>query len=290
MKRNYFLALVMLLSLTMLIACSKKKDNTVTNYSVNGQSVEQIDLSTLDNTTEACWMITYTDGQRSESTYAWGTERMIVGILKEAYAKATEKEKEEMTKINVTYKKNDVKDAESCWALNPDNDNNGGDNGGNNNGGDNNGGKDDDEIDLNTLDNTTPKCWEVTVNYGVNTLTQYLWMTERELVETMQMTLKNNPYVTYTYKQAAANDVNSCTKLGGNNEGDNDDEDVDDDNTPKFCWHITYAYNGIDMQEYMWDTEEDIKIYAETFGVAGFTNVKYEKSDAKTEDECDALR
>ena len=293
MKRNHFLALVMLISLTLLVACNEKKGDNVTNYSVNGQAIEKIDLSSLDNTTQACWVITYTDGQHSETSYAWGTERMIVSILKDAYAKATEKEKEEMSKLKVTYKKNDVKDEQSCWALNPDDDNNGGDNGGNNggnnggeNGGGNNGGKDDEEIDPNTLDNTTQKCWEVTVNYGSTTLTEYLWMTERELVVTMQATLKNTLF-TFTYKQADANDASSCAKLGGNDEGGNDDED--DEDTPHFCWHVTYYLYGVAMQEYMWETEEDIKTYAKIMETAGGTNVKYEKSDAKTEEECDAL-
>ena len=279
MKKLFSLAIICLTGATIIFnSCNNQtKSDTLV---VNGTAIDQIDASKLDNTTPACWEITYTDGKQTEVSYAWGTEQMIVQILQKAYKEA----KEDMSGLSCSYKKNNVKDSETCWNMNPDydEDNPGGDNTLNPGG---NGGNDDPNhnIDPATLDNTTPKCWEVTVSYGSYSMTQFLWMTERALVESMQ----KQP-LPFTYKQASANSEEACYQLGGGNQGEGEgEEDQDDANSS--CWKVTYTIYGMTFTEYMWDIEKVVSIYVQTLQKNGMTDAKYEKSSAKTEAECDAL-
>ena len=65
MKRNFFIALMCVLSAGLFFAC---KGNGVTG----GTDPEGIDPSTLDNTVKKCWEITYTVGSATEVGYLYG--------------------------------------------------------------------------------------------------------------------------------------------------------------------------------------------------------------------------
>lgn len=70
-------------------------------------------------------------------------------------------------------------------------------------------------VDPSTLDNTTNKCWHFTETatvYGIKVSDDgYVWCTERQLVETLQMAKGTG--VKATYEQASASTEEACDKL-----------------------------------------------------------------------------
>lgn len=70
------------------------------------------------------------------------------------------------------------------------------------------------DVDPATLDNTINKCWAITYTYSGISATDYVWCTERECVETLQMSQKLVSVGKYTYKHiVAAGDADACYKL-----------------------------------------------------------------------------
>ena len=76
--------------------------------------------------------------------------------------------------------------------------------------------KDVKDIDLNTLDNTTNKCWEYTYEVkakGISaTITNYIWGTERECVAVLQLAAKGANGAA-SYKEVAGKDADACYEL-----------------------------------------------------------------------------
>ena len=75
--------------------------------------------------------------------------------------------------------------------------------------------KDVKDIDLNTLDNTTNKCWEYTYEVKVKgisaTITNYIWGTERECVAVLKLAAKGANGA--SYKEVAGKDADACYEL-----------------------------------------------------------------------------
>ncbi len=63
-------------------------------------------------------------------------------------------------------------------------------------------------------DNTTPKCWEVTWKDSSSgaSETNYYWETELQVKERVK-TLEMIDQISASYKEASANDENSCNSL-----------------------------------------------------------------------------
>lgn len=76
--------------------------------------------------------------------------------------------------------------------------------------------KDVKDIDLNTLDNTTNKCWEFTYEVKVmgisGTATNYIWGTERECVAALQLAAKATNGDA-SYKEVAGKNEDACYEL-----------------------------------------------------------------------------
>lgn len=316
MKRNFFIALMCVLSAGLFIAC---KGNGVTG----GTDPEGIDPSTLDNKVKKCWEITYTVGSATEVGYLWATEQECVATIQteskmvggtgkwtykqnaakdEASCDAQNPEKEgtacwqitvtngfqsmvwyiwdtedgaqraiqayEKTGWRGTYKKADADDKDACEKLeeNPQNPD-----------------QPTDSTDYSQYDDKVQKCWEVTSTiYGMS-ITDYVWMTERMLVQSMDVT-----GVAYSYKLADASDEHSCALL--NHEDDPEDPDPDpedpDPENPegeKGCWLISMTVGGQTISAYEWMTEAEAKAAAEA------SKGTYEKADADDEDACHQL-
>ena len=166
MKKYFYLALMCLASVAMFTAC--KNGNVV-----NGTTVNDIDLSTLDKKTEKCWEISASHGTYSETLFEWGTEYDIVLILKESQKLAG-------SMATYSYKANSAKDEETCNAQNPDYEQH--------------------------------ACYEVTINMGAGaTMTSYMWDTESGISEFSKI-YKSQGW-TVTFKKADAKDEASCEAL-----------------------------------------------------------------------------
>ncbi len=66
------------------------------------------------------------------------------------------------------------------------------------------------DVDLNSLDNTTPKCWMYHIKEFKQT--SYMWCTERELVEVFQSYNNSGTEnkLTVTYEESPANNKEAC--------------------------------------------------------------------------------
>lgn len=66
------------------------------------------------------------------------------------------------------------------------------------------------DVDVNTLDNTTPKCWMYHIKEFKET--SYIWCTERELVELFQSynASGSSNKLTVTYEESPADDKDAC--------------------------------------------------------------------------------
>ena len=285
-----------------------------------GTDPEEIDVSKLDNTVEKCWEVTYSLGGQSDTQYAWGTEYMVVytlqqqqkmvgGLGKWSYKESSAADEQscmqknpdwepsQCWKISVimagqtmnfylwsdtegvlasiesykragytcSYEKADAKDENACEKLNetqpgPD--------------------PDPDPEDYSQYDDTTPKCWEVTVSVAGVELTEFIWQTERKLV----MSLDRAGYTVYSYKAASADDEDSCEALNGGDPYPDPDPDPDPDpQGEKGCWLLSYTVAGQTISAYAWLTEAEAKEAVEAVGGT------YEKNTAATAESCNAL-
>lgn len=320
MKKNFLIALVCIASAALFFACKENGGG--------GTDPSKIDPSTLDNTVKKCWEISYTVGSSTEVGYLWATEqecvatiqmesKMVGGVGKWTYKQNSAKDEAscdaqnpeeegtacwqitvtngfqsmvwyiwdtedgaqraiqtyEKTGWRGTYKKADAADKAACDKLeeNPQNPD-----------------QPTDPKDYSEYDDTVEKCWEVTASFGVMSVTEYAWMTERQLVQAYDAAAGAN----YSYKLADAADKDACEALGDDDPDDPenpDNPDNPDDPDPekpqgeKGCWLLSYTINGQTISAYQWMTEEEAK--EATKDVGGF----YEKADANDPDACEYL-
>lgn len=150
-----------------------------------------------------------------------------------------------------------------------------------------NGGTDVSQVDVNTLDNTTVKCWEVTMTVNSLTTTQFAWMTERMLVEQLQfqvnMSKQANVEMKATYKQANANTEDACEELNKKEEN----------KAGNYCWEITMTYQGYSETSHVWGTEEQVKaamqVAKDQAAAQGITGIEYSytrTNAANNADDC----
>ena len=239
MKKYLYLAIVALMGAMMMVGCKPKNTPSGT---------DPVDPSTLDNKTVKCWEYTLTESGKSATLYFWGTERSLVTFIEGEVEKAKNEgfiwtytykasketdldacmernnEGADCWKVTVTkggsskteylftsyecaeiyakaeagstgsYKieKAEPKDPDSCDALNGPSGGGGG------------------SVDP-PIDNSEVKCWEVTQidPEGGESVTWYAWTTEESLVATLE-NQKASQGVTYSYKEADADDMDSC--------------------------------------------------------------------------------
>ncbi len=126
---------------------------------INGNTIDNIDMSTLDNTTEKCWEITSSIANTSATAFMWGTEYEIVLILKEAQSYVS-------ADMAYSYKENTAKTEDACEAQNPNYEG-------------------------------QKACWEVTMYMGGTTMTTYMWDTESAIAQYITMYTTYGWNVTY---------------------------------------------------------------------------------------------
>lgn len=303
MKQKLFIALLCMAGVFFLGAC---------NNGINNVNPDDVDLSKLDNKTEKCWEVTRTVANVSETAYFWGTEYMLVyamqqeqklsgGIGKWSYKESNEKDEAscesknpdyepsycwkitlsngfqtmvnyiwsdeegakqyiatyEKTGWRASYAKADANDEDSCEKLNDEPQ-----------------GPEQPEQpkDYSEYDDTTAKCWEVTVSVMGSTATSYVWCTERALVQSYDSMGYN-----YSYIVADANDEDACSELGQDTHPGETGEES--------CWLVSTTFNGYTETAYMWETEETIQRYVSGVTSAG-GSASYQKSDASDRDAC----
>jgi hypothetical protein len=150
-----------------------------------------------------CWEETVSyNGSQSETNFGWMPE----ANMKERH------DYYESKGLTHTYKHADAADQDACEKLTPQNNPDDPKN-------------PDEPKNYDQYDNTTYKCWKTThTAYGMD-IVNYVWMTERQLVEYYdQMGL------TYTYEQADAADEDACNELKENSNPTEGEET---------CWQIT---------------------------------------------------
>jgi hypothetical protein len=197
-----------------------------------------------------CWEETMSAGGQSETSYGWMPEQN----MKERH------EYYQSKGVTHSYKRAAAADEEACDALN---------------GEDNPGGNPDQPKDYSKFDNTTYKCWQVIQSaYGMD-ITNYVWMTERQLNEEFdKMGLQ------YTYSEADANDEDACNELKENSNPTEGEE---------ACWKITSTVMGQTSVTYYWGTESEAQAQVNAINGKGVGTASYEKSNAADPDACDAL-
>lgn len=138
-------------------------------------------------------------------------------------------------------------------------------------------------VDYSKFDNTTSKCWKVTQDKYTITITNYVWMTERDLVQQFDAIGIN-----YHYELADAADEDACNEL---------DENTDPvDLGEEACYRITITVPaaGVTVVQYAWAAENvlpsiiaDLKSTYEQMDI-GEVSVTYTKSSETTEESCEA--
>ena len=127
-------------------------------------------------------------------------------------------------------------------------------------------------VDYSKYDNTTEKCWKVTQDKYTITVTSYVWMTERAMVE-----LYDQMQLNYHYEEADAADEDACNELKEANDPISGEE---------ACYKIkvsfTVAGHKVTEETYEWCTEEVAKGMASTLGGS------YSKTKDKTQEACKA--
>lgn len=94
MKKLYS-ALLCAAAAFVLVACNGSSD------------VKNINLDSLDDTTEKCWQCTCKAGWYSEDTFMWGTEREVVFAMQHS----------EVVGVKWSYKEASAKTEEACMEL-----------------------------------------------------------------------------------------------------------------------------------------------------------------------------
>lgn len=198
-----------------------------------------------------CWEETISAGGQSETGYGWMPE-------------ANMKERHDYYQgkgLTHTYTRAQADDQDACEKLNPE----------------------DTTIvnppvdpkDYSQYDSITAKCWKTEqVAYGM-TVTNYVWMPEKQLVQYMdQMGLE------YTYEQADAADEEACNELKENNNPTEGEE---------ACWKVTSTVMGQTNVEYHWGTEAEAQAIVNAINGTGVGTASYTKAAADDPDSCDAL-
>lgn len=200
-----------------------------------------------------CWEETVSyNGSQSETNFGW----MPKANMKERH------DYYESKGLTHTYKYADAADQDACEKLNqqdnPDDPQN-----------------PDEPKDYDQYDNTTYKCWKTTQTaYGMD-IVNYVWMTERQLVEYYdQMGL------TYTYEQADAADEDACDELKENSNPTEGEE---------ACWQITSNIAGQINVTYYWGTESEAQAQVNAINGTGVGTASYTKAAANDPDACSAL-
>lgn len=200
-----------------------------------------------------CWeeTVSYNSSQ-SETNYGWMPE----ANMKERH------DYYESKGLTHTYKHADAADQDACEKLNPQDNPDDPQN-------------PDEPKDYDQYDNTTYKCWKTTQTaYGMD-IVNYVWMTERQLVEYYdQMGL------TYTYEQADAADEDACNELKENSNPTEGEE---------ACWQITSNIVGQINVTYYWGTESEAQAQVNGINGTGVGTASYTKAAANDPDACSAL-
>ena len=197
-----------------------------------------------------CWEETVSANGQSETNYGWMPE----ANMKERH------DYYESKGVTHTYKRADANDQDACEALN---------------------GEDpvdpnpNDPKDYTKYDSTTYKCWKVTQTaYGTN-IVNYVWLTERQLVEYYdQMGL------TYNYEPTDAADEDACEELKDNNNPTDGEE---------ACWQIVSNVMGQQSVQYYWGTESEAQMQVNAVNSTGVGTASYSKASATDPDSCDEL-
>ena len=199
-----------------------------------------------------CWEETISYGDQSETNYGWMPE----ANMKERH------DYYESKGLTHTYKHADAADQDACEKLNPQDNPDDPQN-------------PDEPKDYDQYDNTTYKCWKTTQTaYGMD-IVNYVWMTERQLVEYYdQMGL------TYTYEQADAADEDACNELKENSNPTEGEE---------ACWQITSNIAGQINVTYYWGTESEAQAQVNAINGTGVGTASYTKAAANDPDACSAL-
>lgn len=200
-----------------------------------------------------CWEETISyNGSQSETNFGWMPE----ANMKERH------DYYESKGLTHTYKHADAADQDACEKLNPQDNPDDPQN-------------PDEPKDYDQYDNTTYKCWKTTQTaYGTD-IVNYVWMTERQLVEYYdQMGL------TYTYEQADAADEDACDELKENSNPTEGEE---------ACWQITSNIAGQINVTYYWGTESEAQAQVNAINGTGVGTASYTKAAANDPDACSAL-
>ena len=200
-----------------------------------------------------CWEETISyNGSQSETNFGWMPE----ANMKERH------DHYESKGLTHTYKHADAADQDACEKLNPQDNPDDPRN-------------PDEPKNYDQYDNTTYKCWKTTQTaYGMD-IVNYVWMTERQLVEYYdQMGL------TYTYEQADAADEDACNELKENSNPTEGEE---------ACWQITSNIVGQINVTYYWGTESEAQAQVNAINGTGVGTASYTKAAANDPDACSAL-
>ncbi|MBR2166988.1 MAG: hypothetical protein IJ920_01430, partial [Paludibacteraceae bacterium] len=200
-----------------------------------------------------CWEETVSyNGSQSETNFGWMPE----ANMKERH------DYYESKGLTHTYKHADAADQDACEKLNPQDNPDDPQN-------------PDKPKNYDQYDNTTYKCWKTTQTaYGMD-IVNYVWMTERQLVEYYdQMGL------TYTYEQADAADEDACNELKENSNPTEGEE---------ACWQITSNIVGQINVTYYWGTESEAQAQVNAINGTGVGTASYTKAAANDPDACSAL-
>jgi len=204
-----------------------------------------------------CWLetVTFTDKNGAKQTseeYVWLPE----ANMKERHDYYMA-HLEQIGVASHEYKHVDARDQDACFALNPE----------------------DSTIippvdpkDYSRFDSLTYKCWKVTQDaYGM-TVTHYVWMTERQMVEYFDMMKLN-----YVYEEADAHDEDSCKEL---------EEESEPVVGEEACWKITSTVMGQTSTEYYWGPEAGAQAIVNGINSTGMGTASYTKAAATDPDSC----
>lgn len=200
-----------------------------------------------------CWEETVSyNGSQSETNFGWMPE----ANMKERH------DYYESKGLTHTYKHADAADQDACEKLNPQDNPDDPQN-------------PDEPKNYDQYDNTTYKCWKTTQTaYGMD-IVNYVWMTERQLVE-----YYDQIGLTYTYEQADAADEDACNELKENSNPTEGEE---------ACWQITSNIVGQINVTYYWGTESEAQAQVNAINGTGVGTASYTKAAANDPDACSAL-
>lgn len=177
--KKVFLALVVLASAIMFVACDETNQPGKDGASLQGKWItdaSQVDPSDFDDKVEKCWAIDlWCDGTTIGRTFEWQTEAEVAATAKailimdmQVYGKQTKK---------VMYTEAEANDEDACHAQVWEG----------------------------------AECWEETVSYGEQSDTNYGWMPEANMKE--RHDYYQSKGLTHTYQRAAADDEAACEAL-----------------------------------------------------------------------------